>query len=208
MLNQHADWPAGTAYVSLSRLPWLTALAAWGIGSTWTQGVHFVEDPAVWPADGPDIGDPAPCRQRYGLAWTRAASFAVERRRGWVETADTPPRAPDDAWDQRRQVTMEKPCPGAEERVLRVSGWHAAFRAFEPTRFGPSAYWLQIGDRRVELADVQWADWSRDGALLTVATYEGRLKSLDPVTLASVWEHDLSAESPTPSPPPPQANQW
>jgi hypothetical protein len=44
-LKASARWKAGATYVAISRLPWLTALAAWGSCGTWTRGAHFV-DPA------------------------------------------------------------------------------------------------------------------------------------------------------------------
>jgi hypothetical protein len=207
VLNQHADWAAGAAYVSLSRLPWLTALAAWGIGSTWTNGVHFLPDVGPWLETDPDVGDPTPCRERYGLAWTHAASFAVERRRGWSEAPSTPPRDPGDAWDQRREVTMEKASPSQGDVVLHVRGWYAAFRAFGPDRFGESAYWLDHGVDRIELPDVQWADWSHGGGLL-VATKDGRLQARTSDGQEVKWEHDLSQQSPRPTPPPPEASRW
>jgi hypothetical protein len=97
-LKASAEWELGATYIAISRLPWLTALAAWGIGSTWTRGMQFVPDRAVQDVDEPDVGDLSAVRERYGLRLSRADSFAVERRRGWTETADTPPRAPDDAW--------------------------------------------------------------------------------------------------------------
>ena len=207
VLKQSGDWAAGSAYVSLSRLPWLTALAAWGIGSTWTNGVHFLPEPGLWPASEPDVGDPTPCRERYGLAWTGAASFAVERRRGWCEAASTPPRDPDDVWDQRREVTMEKPSPGRPDLLLHARGWYAAFRAFEPDRFGESAYWLEIDGGSVALDGVQWADRSLDGRLL-VATSDGRLQVRDETAADVTWEHDLAEETPHPTPPPPEASAW
>ncbi|HET7343342.1 MAG TPA: hypothetical protein VFL90_17880, partial [Methylomirabilota bacterium] len=95
-LKGRARWPLGMTYVAISRLPWLTALAAWSTQGTWSRGAHFVEDPAVWTVPPPDEGDVAPLRSRVGMAVTPPASFAVERRRGWTETADTPPRAADD----------------------------------------------------------------------------------------------------------------
>jgi hypothetical protein len=208
VLNQHADWPAGSAYVSVSRLPWLTALTAWGIGSTWTNGVHFLDDRTAWSLPEPDVGDAEPCRNRYGLAWTHAASFAVERRRGWVETEDTPPRAEHDVWDQSREVTMRRSCPGATDHELRVTGWHAAFRAFEPDRFGPTAYWLLSNGRRTDLSDVQWADWSSAGEHLLVATLEGRLQARSRDGRDVSWEHDLATDAPHRTPPPPAARDW
>ena len=71
---------ARAAYIAISRLPWLTELAAWGIGSTWTRGMQFVEDRAVQDGDEPDLGDLTEVRERYGLRLSRADSFAVERR--------------------------------------------------------------------------------------------------------------------------------
>jgi hypothetical protein len=205
-LKKHADWPAGNAYVAISRLPWLTALAAWGIGSTWTRGAQFVADRSVWDWGEPDVGDASPCRERYGLAASRAASFAVERRRGWTETAGTPQRADDDAWDQRRDVTMEKQSPASDHR-LTVTGWYAAHRELEPDRYGRPAYALDDGSSRRALDGVWWADWARDGRLI-VATADGILQVREPDGLAVSWEQDLSALAPDPQPPPPSASTW
>src|SRR2546422_11649313 len=43
-LRGKAAWRAGTTYVAISRLPWLTALAAWGTCGTWTRGAHFIDE--------------------------------------------------------------------------------------------------------------------------------------------------------------------
>jgi hypothetical protein len=130
-LKASAEWELGPTYIVISRLPWLTALAAWGIGSTWTRGMQFVEDRAVVDVDEPDLGDLGPVRERFGLRLSRADSFAVERRRAWTETADTPPRTDDDAWDERRgdRIVMEKPRPNANgSDRLTVRGTYAAIR--------------------------------------------------------------------------------
>ena len=129
-LKGGARWNLGMTYVAISRLPWLTALAAWSTGGTWTRGVDFVDVARVWEAGQPDEGDPTPLRKRFGLALTRPATFAVERRLGWVEAATTPPRGPNDAWDERRgdRVTMEKPRPTDPADRLLVNGRNAAFR--------------------------------------------------------------------------------
>ncbi|MCB1248963.1 MAG: hypothetical protein KDB36_06130, partial [Acidimicrobiales bacterium] len=55
-----ADWPAGEVYEAVSHLPWLTALAAWGEGSTYTRGVHLVDEPGRCDLGTPDVGDAAP----------------------------------------------------------------------------------------------------------------------------------------------------
>jgi hypothetical protein len=211
-LKYPATWKAGATYISISRLPWLTALAAWGTRGTWTHGAHFVEDPAVWGIGEPDEGDAGPCRQRFGLKITGADAFAVERRRGWAETADTPPRDPDDLWDERRgdRIRMEKAQPGSEGTVrLVVGGSYAAFRDGLNTYRALVAYELAAGDAVTQLDGVQWADWDAGGRLL-VATRNGRLqiRELDGERSTVVAEHDLAVLTPDPSPPPAAAREW
>lgn len=206
-LKGTARWDVGDTYVAISRLPWLTALAAWSTCGTWTRGAHFVDDRSVWEAGPPDAGDVAPCRARFGLALTRPASFAVERRRGWTETADTPPRAASDLWDEARaRIMLEKPRPGAAHVRLRVSGHYAAFRAAAP---GEVVYELAEGDAMTTLEEVQWADWDADGRLL-VATREGRLEARDGArpTLATAAHAELAALAPDPAPAPAEAHAW
>lgn len=211
-LKGGARWATGATYVAISRLPWLTALAAWGTCGTWTRGLHFVEDPGAWPVGPPDEGDAGPCRGRLGLAFTPPATFAVERRRGWTETADTPPRQPGDVWDEQRAdlVKMEKPRPGSEGRVrLVVEGRFAAFRSSLPGEPKGADYVLVGGGQREPLADVQWADWDAGGRLL-VATRDGRLQArhLDAAGLSVRWEVDLSGLTPDPAPAPDEARRW
>ena len=198
-------WSAGATYVAVSRLPWLTALAAWGTDGTWTRGLHFVEDHDSWPLGDPDEGDAAPLRERYGLAFTRPASFAVERRSGWTETAESAPQGDHDPWDEHRaeRIVLARQEP-AGDRTLSVRGGHAAFRAGPAGRWEPAAYALD--GRRLD--GVQWADWAPEGRLLA-ATEDGRLqvrtgRSGDRVE----WEHDLAALTPDPQPPPATATDW
>jgi hypothetical protein len=215
-LKASARWTVGPTYMAISRLPWLTALAAWSTCGTWTRGAHFVEDRTVWQVGEPSHGDVTPCRRKFGLAVTRPMTFAVEHRRGWSETADTPPRGPNDLFDEQRAeaVKMEKPRPraGGEMRLV-VQGWFAAFRE------GP--FGRRVGGRdrdrhysivengRVRtLDDVQWADWSADGRLL-VATLDGKLQVRDePDASSARWEADLSVLTPGRTPPPDEAHAW
>lgn len=221
-LKGGARWPAGATYVAVSRMPWLTALVAWATDGTWTRGFHFTERRGALadgprPADAlgllPAVGDAAPLLERYGLTWTRAATFAVERRRGWTETADNPPRGEDDPWDERRasRVTMEKPRPRDTRTRLLVRGRYAAFRDMQPS-WGPPRYAVgsEDGTRRdVDLADVQWADWDRRGRLL-VATVNGELQVREDATDARsvVWRQDLAEMRPSPVEPPAEAGRW
>ena len=207
-LKMPGRWKAGSTYVAISRLPWLAALAAWGTCGTWTRGAHFVDDPSVWGVGDPDEGDAGPCRRKFGLAVTRPASFAVERRRGWTETPDTPPRAAGDMWDERRTlITMEKPQPKRDGQVrLRVRGRFAAFR---DGRSKDVSYEVVAGDQLNALDDAQWADWDADGRLL-VATRDGRLQIRELSTSGSrvVSEANPAAETPHPKAPPTEALRW
>ena len=39
--RRDGNWPHGETYIAISRLPWLTALMAFGTCGTWTRGMHF-----------------------------------------------------------------------------------------------------------------------------------------------------------------------
>jgi hypothetical protein len=211
-LKPSARWTVGQTYVALSRLPWLTALAAWSTCGTWTRGAHFVEDPEVWEVGEPAFGDVTACRKKLGLAATRPITFAVEHRRGWMETTDTPRRQPDDHWDERRadSVKMEKPRPGTTGSArLVVRGWFAAFRVgpFGGRARDISYSIVENGTIRA-LEDVQWADWAADGRLL-VATLDGKLEIRDGFDASSArWQADLSRLTPRRTPPPDDARRW
>ena len=180
VLKAGGRWSAGSTYVAVSRLPWLTALAAWGTNGTWTRGLHFVADRDSWPLEDPDEGDAALLRERYGLAYTRPASFAVERRGGWTETADTPPQGEHDVWDEKRARADR---PRASEPARRPGPHRPRRPGGLPLRTGRlAAAALYAVDDQV-LDDVQWADWSADGRLL-VATVDGRLQVRDGSTVS------------------------
>lgn len=213
-LRTRAGWAAGATYVAVSRLPWATALVAWGTCGTWTRGMHFVA-PSGHEIDAPDEGADAPMRRRYGLAFVRPASFAVERRRGWTETSDSPPAGPHDPWDEKRapEVTMQKARPGGGP-VLRLNGPYAAFRSFDVQRYGEPVYCLADADADADadgasgtLPGVRWAEWTADGRLL-VATADGRLQVRDGLGGDVRWETDLSGFSPDPQPAPAEATRW
>jgi hypothetical protein len=210
-LKASSSWGPGATFVAVSRLPWLTALAAWGTDGTWTRGLCFVpRGSAAYPPPPPDVGDLAPLLRRYALDRRRPRTFAVERDRGWTETEDTPPRGDDDPWDERRidRLTMEKPRPGDGVTRLLVRGWYAAYRGGEPGR-GPARYAVADGGaRELPLHGVQWADWTRDGRLL-VATTDGELQVReDPRDPAAVWRFDCASLLPDPAPPPALAHDW
>jgi len=205
VLKAGARWSIGSTYLAVSRLPWLTALAAWETCGTWTRGLTFVDDRERLDPGEPQAGDIGQMRRRFGLAGTRAESFAVERRHGWTETADTPPRSHADAWDEQREVIMEKARPGGGR--LMVRGRYAAFRDMGPA-WGAPRYALDEAGHH-ELEGVQWADWDASGRLL-VATTKGALEvRAEPFDAASaVWRYDLGPLRPQPTEPPAEASRW
>lgn len=204
--SRRSTWAAGGTYVSVSRLPWLTALAVWSTDGTWSRGASLVADRGRWEVGEPEVGDAGPLHARLGMAVNPAITFAVERRRGWVETSDTPPQDPDDFWDERRaaRVRMEKTQPGGGLRLV-VSGRYAAFRS---GRSGSLRYELDPGDGPHPLPGVQWADWASDGRLL-VATTTGALEVRHASDTRVVqWTTDLSVLTPDPQPAPAAATRW
>ncbi len=200
-----SDWPGGDIYEAVSRLPWLTALAAWNSGTTYTRGLHFVNDPAQSDAGDPDVGVLSPLLRRYGLRWTSPEQYAVERRRGWTESASSPPRRDGEPWDERRRSIMMRTQPGGL-LSLHVEGGYAAFRTGEPDA-DPPLYWLDRGDEIEILEGVQWADWDARNRLL-VATSDGNLEVRMPGEGPDETVVGLSDLEPDPQPAPSWATEW
>jgi hypothetical protein len=136
--------------------------------------------------------------------------FATERRRGWVEAADSPPRAPTDAWDERRNARMLKRQPRGECSLLVESLGHA-FGEFQAQAVDGLhvRYSLESAGDILVLDDLQWADWTPDGRLM-VATRDGRLQIREPDRdgWRVSWEVDLAPLQPAPSPAPEWAQRW
>jgi hypothetical protein len=171
--------------------------------------MQFVEDASVREVDTPDLGELGRVHERFGLRMSRADSFAVERRRGWTESVDTPPRDPGDAWDEARghRIVMAKPGPGSDgSERLTVNGTYAAIRELHGVRTDVR-YEVHRGDDVTFLDDVQWADWDAEGRLL-VATGDGRVQIRAADAASVVWEADEGAFEPDPAPPPEEAANW
>jgi hypothetical protein len=200
-----SSWEHGEAYVALSKLPWLTALHAFGTCGTWTRGYAFSEEGSGDEFEGVSLPIP------YGLRSVPALQFASERRRGWQEAPDCPPRDPDDAWDQHRNARMQRRQPGGS-RVLCLEslGWAGGEFGVEQSVDGMKVRYTLESERGVEhLDELQWADWSHEGKLLT-ATRSGRLQVSSPGAsgLEILFEEDLSVLEPSPTPPPDWAGRW
>lgn len=200
-----ATWEHGEAYVAISKLPWLSALHAFGTCGTWTRGYYFTE-----VGDGESFGD-AGIAIPYGLRSIPAVQFANERRRGWVQAADSPQRARADTWDERRNARMQKRQPGGE-RVLCVEslGWAGGEFGVKQAVDGLRVRYSLEADGEVQLMDhLQWADWDQEGRLLA-ATRSGKLQicNADHNGLEIVFEEDLSLCEPDPIAAPAWAQRW
>ena len=205
-VNYPGDWEGGAVYEAISRLPWLRALAAWEAGTTYTRGAHFVDDRHRNDLGEPDTGTLQ--LGRVGIALTPPDQFAVERRHGWSETADTPPRSAGGPWDEHRTVAMQKQQPGGTVR-LHVTGAYAAFRSIPTVHAGAHYELLHADGTATPLSGVQWAEWTATGQLLT-ADESGVLHcyDLNKHELHETQRHDLSQQQPDPQPPPPEAASW
>src|SRR5687768_7653267 len=200
-----ATWKHGEAYVALSKLPWLTALHAFRTCGTWTRGYYFIE------AEDGEIHEEQKLLIPYGLRSISVVQFANERRRGWEEATDSPPRNPRDAWDERRNARIQKRQPGGErllcvESLGRAGGEFGVDQAVDGLRVG---YWLEVNGEIQLLNHLQWAEWDREGHLL-VATRSGKLQvlNLDVDGSEVLFEEDLSLSEPNPSPAPAWAQRW
>ncbi|OQW34350.1 MAG: hypothetical protein A4C66_13095 [Nitrospira sp. HN-bin3] len=200
-----ATWEHGEAYVAISKLPWLTALHAFGTCGTWTRGYYFTEE---------DRSDNVPMETLpipYRLRSIPVVQFANERQRGWIEAEDSPARDYRDAWDQHRNARMRKPQP-CGTRVLCVEsvGWAGGEFGVDQAVDGLNVrYSLESNGDLDLLDDLQWADWSREGHLL-VATRSGRLqmRKLRGESPEILFEADLSRLEPNPTPAPIWAQNW
>ncbi len=201
-----ARWQHGEAYVALSKLPWLTALHAFRTCGTWTRGFYFADEPAPDEEERDDLPIP------WSLRSIPVVQFSNERRRGWEETPDSPPRDRGDVWDQRRNARLHRRQPRGEA-VLGVEslGWSGGEFGVDQAIDGLRVqYWLEAGDRFEVLDDVQWADWDDRGRLL-VATRSGHLQ-IRALEAAHTWRvlftEDLTRYDPDPRAAPDWARRW
>jgi hypothetical protein len=200
----NADWEHGEAYVAISKLPWLTALHAFGTCGTWTRGYYFSEDRSDIPEH---TRRPIP----YGLRTLPVVQFAGERLREWVEAPGCPARDPRDAWDERRNAWMQKRQPGGKyclhvESLGWAGGEFGVGQSIDGMRI---RYWLEANGDIELLDDLQWADWDRQGQLLA-ATRCGKIqiRHLHRNSFETVFEEDLSDHAPNPAPSPAWAQSW
>src|SRR6185312_1835307 len=121
----------------VSRAPWLTALAAWHVGSAWTPGMAFADDGALL---GPHAGG----TPSHG-------SHPNELRRGWTPIDPRSARLPADAVPALRRERT----PATGDALVLVHRGHA-FGA--PNVEGvQTLYLLESGADVTPLPDAAWA---------------------------------------------------
>ena len=198
-----ASWEHGEAYVALSKLPWLTSLQAFKMAGTWTRGYFFC-DRGKNQLEGADKL-PIP----FGLASIPVIQFAIERSRGWQESPDSPPKAPNDAWDENRNCRIQKRQPGGRLLLCaeRAEGSQVESGRDQAIDGMSIRYWLEGDKDVIPLDEIQWADWHHDGSLL-VATRSGKLQILNGDTRAVLFDEDLSNPKPETAPAPTCASEW
>ncbi len=108
-----ANWEHGEAYVALSKLPWLTALHAFGTCGTWTRGYYFTD------AQDGELHEDTKLPMPYGLRSIPVVQFANERRRGWEEAIDFPNATP--ATPGMNAATPA--CRNASPAVMACCAW-------------------------------------------------------------------------------------
>lgn len=194
-----STWELGEAYVAISKLPWLTALHAFATCGTWTRGYFFTTN------TGGDVHEVRDLPIPYRLQSIPIVQFATERRRGWEEAPDCPPRNPRDMWDTGRNARIQRRQPGGHhllcvESIGHAGGEFGKGQAIDGLRV---QYSLEVDGCLTVLDDLQWADWDQDGRLL-VATRTGRLqvRRFNSGHEETVFDEDLTRLDPTPSPAP------
>jgi len=194
------------SWIAVSRPPYFTALAMWGVGMTYCAGAYFVDDRtlfASWIEDAPDVGELPPwMRLTKDLPhafrtteWTDRIVFTNRLlAAGWRTSAPL-----DDlkAWwehpspDGARVLTM---LPIPDIWFDNYGGRHVEEYAFTDRDGG-----------MVPLGRATWADWDQRGRLLLAQ--DGRIVEWVEPGETRVIE-DFNDQRPDPQPPPAWAREW
>jgi hypothetical protein len=210
LTSRPAPWDT---YHAVSRAPWLTALAAWHVGSTWTPGLAFADDGALLspygdeqaPSHGSYPGEMRPLPPLSGIGPTPfdERDVANELRRGWTPADPGSPHVPPDA-----VLALQRDRPRGTGEVLRLV--HLGHRFGAPNVEGVRILYLLESDGEVmPLPDAVWADWDGQGRLL-IAEATGAIAIRKQTTRGwdTVWMQDLGDLTPDPRPAPRWASHW
>ncbi|WP_433439873.1 hypothetical protein [Nonomuraea sp. CA-141351] len=202
--------PPWDTYFAVSKAPWLTALAAWHTGGTWTGGCAFAGDNSLTISASMDK-QPFHGSYPYGatvealsLDWTYR-DLQNEYKRGWRPIEGAAGRVPPEL---REAVLVGRIRPGGDRAlVLAHTGTDFQRHGIE----GVQVNYLREEDdgRLTPLPEAAWADWDNEGRLL-MATRDGAVKIIEQRsgTWAQTWSHDLRDLTPDPAPSPTWAQAW
>lgn len=209
----------GGSWTAISKLPWWTALALWKKGDCWHGGGFFVDDRTVYvrqPTEDTKILDVGRSfERRFRLAPKFPYAFSVGNseclgiyyprlvRDGWRYVGGT-------SRDGADIATFEKASPKRPDAVLVKH----AYAGLAPPDPGLGCYFdrhllrLSGAGGEIDLATTEWADWDRDGTLLT--SREGRLfrHMLSDHGTDERELIDLNPMTFDPEPSPPEARRW
>jgi hypothetical protein len=205
--------PPWDAYHAVSRAPWLTALAAWHIGTTWTAGLAFGDHGALLhpfgdqaaPSHGryPGAMRPLPPPSGVGRTPFDERVVANELRRGWTPVGAGSPHVAADV-----VLALRRARPGGPGDALVLVHRGHSFGA--PNVEGARIEYLLESDGEVApLPGVVWADWDAAGRLL-VADADGSIaiRHRSAHRWEAGWRHDLSGLAPDPRRAPAWAARW
>jgi hypothetical protein len=204
--------PPWDTYFAVSKVPWLTALAAWHTHGTWTGGCQFYRDGRLAIAGAMDI---QPFYGHYPKAavggmdtdWVHH-NLQNEYKRGWQAM-------PDDPHDLRQMYLpdtatpaflMRRYQPGRQSGVLILA--HAGVDFSRPGIEGVQVHYLREerdSGKITPLPETAWADWDQQGRLL-MATRDGTV-SISEVS-GDAWVQTWSANLRDLVPAPTQASAW
>jgi hypothetical protein len=210
--NSPAPWDT---YFAVSKVPWLTALAAWRTSGTWTGGCQFSRGGRLAISG---CMETQPFHGRYpkvvtdGMStdWVRR-DLQNEYKRGWKAL-------PDDLEDlcrshlpasARTALLICRTQPGRHGAALILG--HTGVDFTRPGIEGVQLHYLrQENDGRITpLPEAAWADWDRQGRLL-MATREGAVCVCEARgnAWAETWSQDLRDLVPTSVEAPAWAQRW
>jgi hypothetical protein len=207
--------PPWDTYFAVSKAPWLTALAAWRTGGTWTGGCQFFGDGRLAIAGCMEL---QPFHGHYPLAVVGGMStdwvlrdLQNELKRGWQPCAD-------DAGDRYRKhlpatarsaFLIRRPQPGRQGAALILG--HAGADFSRPGIEGVQVQYLleESSGQITPLPEATWADWDHAGRLL-VATRDGAIciRELRDAAWTQTWSQDLRTLTPVPAAAPAWAQKW
>ncbi len=193
------------SWAAISRPPWFSALALWGIGSTYFAGGFFPDRRSVvlgGISDAPDRGElPAWLKLSNDLPyvdrtteWTnRTVFFSRLLRGGWQAVPSV--EHPDPHWERTQ--------PGGTSRLIMAPIPDASFDSYGGR--SQSEYTLQAANDVFPLGEATWADWDHGGRL--VLAQAGRLVEVLPDGGRQVLQ-DFNAQRPGRGEAPAWAHEW